>query len=737
MPNRLRKNHWENKRYAKARIAFKNVLQINPKNVVANYQIGLVFEQEEKFQQAFDSFLTTVALDSNHIFGKEKISQYLFSSGYIEDALDVVKSILELDPKHETSIFIKAMIFARLGKYKEAITVTETLLSRNPKNIEAIIFLATLFEKKGEADKAVEVYQKWLVNHPNNALLTIRLAGLFGRIQLPANGEELLLKLVDAKPDDVVRWRWLTAHYLRTKQLPIAIETIEKAATIFTEDIGLKLSLAALHLKSQNQQKATAIYQEIIKQSSSSVEGMKARLGIAGILMTNKELEFASKLYRAVVGWKNDEPQASKIREHGWLALGYIALGHKQFKDAVMAFQSAVDEQPTSINANNLLGRSLLLTHKTEKAKQILKKVVELDQNNKASQILLAQLANEEGQLVDAGNRFKRVLEISPNDFQALSGLSAIQSKRGKWLAAAESANMLRLSHPNAAVGHLLSGNAYYHQKWFQKSAEALEQAVALSHNALTPISVLARSYLALKQSEKAVSLLVSALKGKPTDSKLHNLLGKVQIKNKEPESAQTAFEKAIKYKQDWLEPRLNLARLLLGQKKTESAVVLLKQATEDIPNHQDPFFMLAAIYVQEGQVNAAMKAYEQVLRIKSDNEVAVNNLAVLLLKHGQSNLDIKRALELVKKFEYSSNPNYLDTLGWAYYKSDDYESAVSILKKSIAIDPKIAEHHYHLGMALYKMGKTKPAALHLKKSIAAGSVFNGHAEAKKVLDAM
>ena len=74
------------------------------------------------------------------------------------------------------------------------------------------------------------------------------------------------------------------------------------------------------------------------------------------------------------------------------------------------------------------------------------------------------------------------------------------------------------------------------------------------------------------------------------------------------------------------------------------------------------------AAWAQKHNKNA-IELYEKTLEIDSNNATAMNSMGYILADTG---LDVMRALRLCRKAVDSrpNSPAYLDSLGWAYYKS-------------------------------------------------------------------
>ena len=112
-------------------------------------------------------------------------------------------------------------------------------------------------------------------------------------------------------------------------------------------------------------------------------------------------------------------------------------------------------------------------------------------------------------------------------------------------------------------------------------------------------------------------------------------------------------------------------------------------------------------------------------------------NLAALLTDAKGDKASLERALGLAKRFEIATNPSFLDTLGWVYFKLGQNDRALPIFEKAAAAAPKSAVYQYHLGMALYRQGDMKSAKAHLKQAVDTKANFAGLEEAKQTLAKM
>jgi len=103
------------------------------------------------------------------------------------------------------------------------------------------------------------------------------------------------------------------------------------------------------------------------------------------------------------------------------------------------------------------------------------------------------------------------------------------------------------------------------------------------------------------------------------------------------------------------------------------------------------------AAWTQKKNKNA-IDFYEKTLEIDSDNATAMNSMGYILADTG---MDVMRALRLCRKaVDYKpENPAYLDSLGWAYYKSGEIVEARTWLRRALDIAPneEMIKKHFRI----------------------------------------
>ena len=139
-----------------------------------------------------------------------------------------------------------------------------------------------------------------------------------------------------------------------------------------------------------------------------------------------------------------------------------------------------------------------------------------------------------------------------------------------------------------------------------------------------------------------------------------------------------------------------------------------------DHPRDINFCILLGDLYNSQHEFAKAQDAYHKALAIDSNNAVASNNLAYLLLQNGG---DVDQAVSLAQTARSSApdSPNFVDTLGWAFYHKGYYQQSISLFQEAMKLaqkgnGPDNPTLHYHLGLAYERAGDSVLAKKELQR---------------------
>ncbi len=162
-----------------------------------------------------------------------------------------------------------------------------------------------------------------------------------------------------------------------------------------------------------------------------------------------------------------------------------------------------------------------------------------------------------------------------------------------------------------------------------------------------------------------------------------------------------------------------DVANFYRNAKEYEQAIkyytTVLEIVSEDLETKSDLFYRRGASNERMGNYEEADRDMLLSLEIDPDDAYVLNYLAYSWLERDYK---IEEAIEMLEKaYSLTENDPYItDSIGWAYYLTEDYEKAEAYLKRAVELMPDDAIVNDHYGDILWKLGR-KIQAIYFWKS--------------------
>lgn len=200
---------------------------------------------------------------------------------------------------------------------------------------------------------------------------------------------------------------------------------------------------------------------------------------------------------------------------------------------------------------------------------------------------------------------------------------------------------------------------------------------------------------------------------------------------------ATIVYDKALAFFPGYGPALAGKARLAIAQGDLAEGVRLFERAVEILPLAE---YVIGLGEAQEaaGDLKAAKKSYELATfqsKLFQANGVVVDvELALFEADHG----DVAKALEYARKaYADRENVKTADTLGWAHFKTGQYDEAARYSAEALRLGSKDPWFLYHAGAIAAARGETSAARAYLTEAldIDAGFSATGAADARSLLD--
>ena len=201
----------------------------------------------------------------------------------------------------------------------------------------------------------------------------------------------------------------------------------------------------------------------------------------------------------------------------------------------------------------------------------------------------------------------------------------------------------------------------------------------------------------------------------------IHNNLGRIHLREGEPEKALAEFEKALELDAANAEALLNIGSIHQGQGKSELAEHFVQRALAVDPNSIGALAQMAEIRRDQGNLDEAIRLFAEALELDDSQPFLFQGVGDVLQRAGRYEQAIEAFQHVLELEPDSFKARY--NLGVTYANMGRPDEAVAIYEKALALDPKDLDApaaRNNLGALLLARGETERALEHFEAALQA-----------------
>ncbi len=756
---------FEQKEFVKARLEYKNAIQIDPDFGAAYYRLGKTELEMKNYKQAYGMLSKSLTLDPDNIDARLILGKLLLAGKAPDQAMAQAQTILEKEPENvegrillastyfvkkeyakgekilldlydsgNTSADMYVMLSSMAKLHQDKVEMKKYLaegLEKNPDHIPLILSMAQLDAADKQFDSVVTGLQKVINLKPDSIVYRLNLAKTLLVQGKKAEAEAALKKALKENEEDEKTRVGIASFWLSAKEVQKAEDVINDGLKISKDSFTYRLFLAELYAKTKRIDESEKILRESLELNPdpSHPEIIKTKVALAKILLIQAKVTEGESLIDQVL-----ENDPKNVDAH--FVKGKLYLSRNDGTNAVPEFRLVVEDRPQMLQGHLNLAQAHVLNKDNELAMEVLQKAYK---NNPDSGVFLkamARLNMMQNNMDAAEGNLIAAEKIDKNNLQPVIDLGDFYLAAKRYEKAIEKYQIIIDKKPTIANGYLKVAAAYSAQKKMEKSFMALEAGYKNNPDSALILSNLIKLYIAQKDFSPAIKLCNDRLDKNGDEAFTWNLLGGIYIAQKDIQKAKKALEKAIEFQPDWGKPYENLARIYLASGEKQSAIQKFDAALDKDPKNRAAWMILGSIYEKDKSYEKAALTYDKAFENNPGLWMAANNSAFIKSELSTSEPELQKAMELARKADMLK-PNagvVLDTLGWIQFKMGNIEDAYLNIKMAIDQHPDNSILNYHMAMVLDRQGKEKEAKLYLEKSLASDSEFLGIDTARKIL---
>lgn len=297
----------------------------------------------ENWEEAEASFNKALKIDPKHDASMYELARIYQRQGRIDDAILLMEDAITIDPNNDWYYMLLADLYRQSRNYEKVADVFKRLSEINPEKMDYRYDLAGIYTIMGEYKEAIAVYDEIEDVIGITEEVSLKKRNLWTNLDNPRKAMDEVEALVEAHPYNTRYLQILAEFYVNKEDYDKALEMYQKVVELDPEDPYIHISLSDLYRKKGNEEKA---HEEL-------------KLGFA-----NPDLNLESKIQIMITYYTFDQLFNEK-------------------KDQAIELAGILNEaHPGDPRSMSLYGDLLYRSGELEKAHEIIKDVLEIDESN-------------------------------------------------------------------------------------------------------------------------------------------------------------------------------------------------------------------------------------------------------------------------------------------------------------------------------------------------------------------
>jgi tetratricopeptide (TPR) repeat protein len=590
----------------------------------------------------------------------------------VTQAVEEYKLALNADPDSPQLNDGLADLYFRSGHLRDAEATARRLLKSDPGDIDAHKLLGKIYLRQlsdasnavssaspsgNVLDQAIAEFEKIVVLQPRSVEDRMVLGQLYTVKHDGKKAEEEFKTAQEIEPDSEEVVLNLARLYAESGDIAHAVKVVE-AVPVGDRSSKMEFALGAAYEQLKQPKEAIAAYRRAAEMDPEDARTLDA-LGQA--LLKDDQLDEALKQFTELE--KADPENAEAL-----VRISEIQRRQGKYEDALATIRKARKQDPTSLEAGYHEGLLLDVLGRYDEAGQVYEKMLEQPPLSRANGAYTAEEKNNRSIFLE---RLGAVYQEESKTDQAIG----IYQK------------MIEIGGDAAQRGYQGEVDAYRDAKEFDKAIDVSRKAVDANPKSRELKLMLAAELADQGKADEGMSLARGLLDNSENDRAVWLALSQMDIRLRRWKDAEEA---------------LNKAGALTTKKEDRTYLLFLRGEWAERQKHYE----------------AAEQFFNGALELDPASAMTLNYLGYMLADKGSR---LPEALKLIRKAVELEPMNgaYLDSLGWCYFKMQQYELAEENLRQAVERDRTDPTVHDHLGELYAKTGRIRLAAAQWELSLA------------------
>lgn len=734
----------ESEDYDKARIEFRNAIQVNPTDADAYFHLALLDEKNQNWKDMYANLVTAESLDPNDTRTMIKLGQIYALTGQMDEALKRGEKAVSLESDNVdaylllANIYIKqenfgqaqqqidmamnidrasvdvlsyqVVLYKQMGNLSEALSAANDALVIHPDAMPIHMLRLSIFDEQNNYIEMEKIYREIMPKNPNESWIVFSLAKLLNDgLNRHEDARSELVKFIESNPDDFEA-KIALINLVNTQDTNESIQMLDKFISEDPENVDLRFAKNELLNDLGEMEEIRNNLTTIIEANPGNQNGIRAKTNLAQIEASESEFDKAEALVDEVLAISSEYEAALMLKAK-------LQLRQNQIESAISSLRVITRNNPQSDEALVLLAQAYGLQGSTQLAESSYRQALNMNPRNADAAIVLANAALGQNDYDRAETILFNAVQGNQDNETLLQQLAQVRIMKRDWAGTSKIIEDLNELDPNSAISHYLNAQMYQNLNDYTLAIAEYQNALAINPELNQALEALINLYSETNQENELVKYLNQHINNNATLTNGYLLLANYHREQQDYSKAIEVIEQGLEKIPTWVDGYAFHANLNYLQGNNEGVQESFRRGLDAFPENNIFALQLASSYENAGNYQLARQLYEEVLERDSSIDIAANNLASLLTDKFGTEQDLQKALTLASHFKNSDQPYFADTYGWINYRLGNYEEARSSLEKAAEVGSDVAVFHYHLAKLYKALAMNDEAVKHFHRA--------------------
>lgn len=428
-----------------------------------------------------------IEIDPNDYDSHMLLSLYYTDMGMYEEALSYLEKTSELKPQETKPLYYKAEIMREKGKTEEAEDIYRNILKLDPDNFNTLVTLAVINENLDRIKEAESYYVMLVENFPHIPLIYEEYGSFLyrtGRTQEAQDKFEKALNLDSSNKNLLLK---LAVVYIENERYENAHQQLDSVLSKDSDNETAKYYKGVLLMEESDFEMAES-YLGKIHPDSYLYKNAVAKLA----MMHDRKGDMGKAEYVLLSGLMHDSD--SRLLTN---YLGQVYRKQNRLHKAFELYDHYLESNPEDITIMYSLGVVQFYMEDEDAAINTMRRILELDPEHADAMNFIGYTYADNGiRLDEAEELIRRALELSPDSGYIIDSLGWLYYRKGKIDKAIELIEEAAQLSPDDAVIKEHLGDAYMEIDNKHKALENYKEALEL----LTENEIFLKQEIELKE---------------------------------------------------------------------------------------------------------------------------------------------------------------------------------------------------------------------------------------------